>query len=454
MRQKYQKQLNLDSDWLDFDHSKELQVISDLLDKNPTVVELVWQDLERANLASSSERGAVGLSADQVVRALIIKQLRQFSYRDLTFHIADSTTYRKFCRLGWGKLPSKSGLAECIKALRPETLERINRIFVVYAMDQKIERGDKSRADTTVVKTNIHHPLDSNLLNDCVRTLTRCLRKGRKLGLEHSFPDRTRRARRRSLAILNARRKEKRKPLYRDLIRVVEEVVSLAEGAVAAMDRAPSSGDIIGDAGLAAVRKELLHYIPLARKVIDQTRRRVIAGETLPPSEKIVSIFEEHTDIIRKDHRDTYYGHKVCLTTGGSGLITDCQVLDGNPADSTLAEQVVDRQIEILGKVPRQVAYDGGFTSRANLEAIKDKGVQDVAFSKARNIEISDMVKSTWVYKRLRAFRAGIEATISFLKRVFGLDRCTWRSLKSFKSYVWSSVLSFNLLLIARHQLS
>jgi transposase, IS5 family len=454
MRQKHQKQLNLESDWLDFDHSKELQVISDLLDENPKVVELVWQDLEHAKLASSSRRGADGLSADQVLRALIIKQLRQFSYRDLAFHIADSNTYRKFCRIGWSKPPSKSTLAECIKALRSETLERINRIIVGYAMDRKIERGEKSRADTTVVETNIHHPLDSSLLNDCVRTLTRCLRKGRKLGLEYAFPDRTRRARRRSLAILNARRKEKRKPLYRDLIRVVEEVVVLAEGAVAAIDRAPSSGDIIGDAALAAVREELLHYIPLARKVVGQTRRRVLFGETLPPSEKIVSIFEEHTDIIRKDHRDTYYGHKVCLTSGGSGLITDCQVLDGNPADSTLAEQVVDRQIEILGKVPRQMAYDGGFTSRANLEAIKDKGVQDVAFSKARNIEISDMVKSTWIYKRLRAFRAGIEATISFLKRVFGLDRCMWRSLKSFKSYVWSSVLTFNLLLIARHQLS
>jgi len=454
MRQKHQNQLNLESDWLDFDHSKELQVISDLLDDNPTVAELVWQDLERAKLASCSRRGTTGLSADQVVRALIIKQLRQFSYRDLAFSIADSTTYRRFCRVGWGKPPSKSTLAECIKALRAETIERINRIFVVYAVDRKIERGVKSRADTTVVETNIHHPLDSNLLNDCVRTVTRCLRKGNKLGLEYAFPDRTRRAKRRSLAILNARRKEKRKPLYRDLIRVVEEVVSFAEGAVAAIDRAPASGDIFGDAGLAAVRKELLNYIPLARKVIDQTRRRVIGGETLPPSDKIVSIFEEHTDIIRKDHRDTYYGHKVCLTTGGSGLITDCQVLDGNPADSTLATQVIDRQIEILGKVPRQMAYDGGFTSRANLEAIKAKGVQDVAFSKARNLEICDMVKSTWVYKRLRAFRAGIEATISFLKRVFGLDRCTWRSLKSFKSYVWSSVLSFNLLLIARHQLS
>ncbi|HXI13506.1 MAG TPA: transposase [Thermoanaerobaculia bacterium] len=140
-------------------------------------------------------------------------------------------------------------------------------------------------------------------------------------------------------------------------------------------------------------------------------------------------------------------------STGKSSLIFDCTVLDGNPADSTLAETMIDRHIEITGKAPRQAAYDGGFTSRPNLEAIKSKGVKDVAFTKARNLTIPDMARSTWVYRKLRDFRAGIEATISFLKRSFGLDRCTWKSFGSFKSYVWSSVLSFNLLVIARHQL-
>ncbi len=115
---------------------------------------------------------------------------------------------------------------------------------------------------------------------------------------------------------------------------------------------------------------------------------------------------------------------------------------------------MIDRHIEITGRAPKQAAYDGGFTSKANLEAIKAKGVQDVAFSKARTLQITDMVRSTWVYKKLRNFRAGIEATISFLKRIFGLDRCTWRSLPSFKSYVWSSIVTFNLLVIARHELA
>ena len=135
-------------------------------------------------------------------------------------------------------------------------------------------------------------------------------------------------------------------------------------------------------------------------------------------------------------------------------MILDCQVLEGNPADSTLAKTMVDRQSEIYAHPPRQVVFDGGFASKMNLSEIKGSGVEDVAFSKGRGLEIGDMVKSSWVYKRLRDFRAGIEGNISFLKRVFGLDRCTWKSWPSFQSYVWGSIVSFNLLVFARHQLS
>src|SRR5258708_21383869 len=144
----------------------------------------------------------------------------------------------------------------------------------------------------------------------------------------------------------------------------------------------------------------------------------------------------------------------MCVRSGRSTLVNGWTILEGNAADSSRAQQTIDRHIEILGGPPKQVVYDGGFTSRAKRDAIKDKGVADVAFSKARSLPVTDMVRSSWVYKKLRDFRAGIEATISFLKRVFGLDRCTWRSLPSFKSYVWSSIVTFNLLVIARHELA
>ncbi len=186
---------------------------------------------------------------------------------------------------------------------------------------------------------------------------------------------------------------------------------------------------------------------------MNQTERRVLQGETVPAKEKVVSIFEPHTDIIVKDRRDTYYGHKIVLTGGVSGLFTDLVVLDGNPADSTLPVDMISRQKKIYGRVPLKAAYDGGFASNTNLEDIKGMGVRDATFRRKRGLKISDMAKSTWVYKRMCNFRAGIEGMISFLKRCFGLRRCTWSGFESFKSYAWSSVITANLLLMARHML-
>ncbi len=454
MRQARQKQLNLDSEWLPFDHAEELRAIAGLLDEHPTVAQLVWQELTPKG--QLNDTGAQGLSAEQVLRALVIKQLNGFSYRQLAFHLADSATYRKFCQLGWDQTPTKSVLATCIKAIQADTLEQINRLLVGIAEKKKIEDGKRVRVDTTPVESNIHPPLDSNLLWDSVRVVTRLMKKARQiLGVKVSFPNRTRRAKRRALGILNARFKEKRKPLYRDLLTVAEETLQSAARVVEVIDRAVASPLELSDRlHVVGVRKELMHYAELARRVMSQTERRIFMEESVPANEKLVSIFEDHADIIVKDHRDTFYGHKICLTSGRSSLVTDCIVLEGNPADSTLAERMIDRQLEIMGRAPKQAAFDGGFTSRANLEAIKAKGVEDVAFAKARMLQVTDMVRSTWVYKKLRDFRAGIEGTISFLKRVFGLDRCTWRSLPSFKSYVWSSIITFNLLVIARHLLS
>jgi IS5 family transposase len=199
---------------------------------------------------------------------------------------------------------------------------------------------------------------------------------------------------------------------------------------------------------------ELAHYTGLLEQVMAQTQRRVLEGEKVPASEKLVSLFEPHTDIIRKDRRDTLYGHKVFLTGGASGLILDCKVEAGNPADSSMALTMLERQEVLYGRPPRQAALDGGFASKDNLKEAKALGVQDVCFQKKRGLKVSDMTRSSWVYQRLRDFRAGIEGLISFLKRAFGLDRCTWRGVVSFESYVQASVLTANLLTLARHLLA
>ena len=181
-----------------------------------------------------------------------------------------------------------------------------------------------------------------------------------------------------------------------------------------------------------------------------RSERRVLRGEQVPASEKIVSLFEPHADIIVKGGRDVEYGRKLNLTTGRSGLILDLVVENGNPADSERFLPMLDRHIAFYGQAPRQAAADGGYASRHNLSQAKARGVTDMAFHKKAGLRIEDMVKSRWVYRKLRNFRAGIEAVISCGKRAYGLARCTWRGLDHFKAYVWSSVVAFNLALFAR----
>jgi IS5 family transposase len=459
MREARKTQDTLRETWLDLHPAKELEAISRVLDDNPTIAELVWQDLQAASVSKQATRGAGGLSADQVVRILIIKQMNGFSYRELAFHLADSRSYQTFCRLGiTDKVPTKSALNANLKMLRPATLEAINRVLIGAALQAEVETGQTVRTDCTVVESNIHEPSDSELLWDCVRVLTRLLGRTRDLlgPARVSFGNRTRRAKRRRKEIAYAKNAQQRQGPYRDLLRITAEI---HEHGLAVPDLLRSE-EVLNSLGpleaIAAkgVADALDRFLPLTQRVMEQTRRRVLEGQSVPSEEKIVSIFEEHTDIIRKDRRETLYGHKICLTGGASSMILDCKVLEGNPADSTLAKTMVDRQAEIFSRPPRQIVFDGGFASKMNLSEIKASGVEDVAFSKGRGLEVGDMVKSSWVYKRLRDFRAGIEGNISFLKRVFGLDRCTWKSWPSFQSYVWGSIVSFNLLVLARHLLS
>lgn len=452
MRQTRDSQPSLTYPWLDLDHARELKALSDLLDEHPKILELVLQDLSPGS-PKAALKGARGMTAEQVFRALILKQMMGFSYRELRFHLADSQTYRTFCRLGFAqKIPSKSALSGTIKCLRAETLEKINHLLVKSACDHGIEKGSKVRVDCTVVETNIHPPSDSQQLWDCIRVLTRLMGRVREFlpaGI-FVFSNRKRRAKRRCREIATTGNKQVRQGAYRDLLRVTEDVVAMARKAHDQLYSDAVLNTFVDVARQAALSHDLRHFLALTDRVHDQTSRRVLHGESIPASDKIVSIFEEHTDVIRKDYRDTYYGHKICLTAGKSSMILDCKVLDGNPADATLALDAVARQKEIYGRPPRQVVFDGSFASKENLREIKELGPRDVVFTKGRYLKISDMAKSTWVYQNLRRFRAGIEGCISFLKRVFGLDRCTWRSLRSFKSYVWSSIVACNLLLMAR----
>ena len=449
MREKYQKQMSLTTSPVEHPHAKELEMISRILDENDSIVDLVYQDLNPKG--SKTFLGAKGMNAEQVLRAAIIKQLNEFSYEELAFHIIDSSCYRWFCRIGLcDKGFKSSALCSNIKSLSPETWEAIHMLLVDDAKRQHIEKGRQVRIDCTVVDSNIHDPKDSVLLWDGVRVLTRLLSQAKEAieKLPIRFTDHTRVAKRRMLGIANAKNQDQRTKLYRDLLKVANKTIGYAGNAIELLKQYTGS-----DLMPFSYKQQLQHYMVLTEKVIDQTYRRVILNEKVPSPEKIVSIFEDHTDIIVKDRRDTFYGHKICLTGGASNLILDCVILKGNPADSDLTIDMIDRQKAIYGRYPLKIALDGGFASKANLEAAKSKQIKDVCFSKGRGLEVEDMCRSPWVYKRLRKFRAGIESGISWVKRCFGLSRCTWKGLRSFKSYVWSSIVTANLLTMARLQL-
>jgi IS5 family transposase len=432
--------------------ARELEAISAILDTQLQILDRVYKDLLRVRLADT---GREGMSAEQVLRCAILKQYRNLTYEELAFHLEDSQGFRAFAKMRMGQYPSSSTLQENIKALSVESWEAVHQAILGYAESQGLEKGRTARMDSTVVETNIHQPTDSTLLQDGIRIITRWLAEGKSLlpVPEYSFVDHNRRAKKRVMRILNARKEAIRQKAYRDLLDLAGRVRGYALGAIPVL-----YGFVNADAEMGlqayALAEKLERAVPMLEKVISQTERRVFQGEKVPAEEKLVSFFECHTDIIVKGSREVKYGHKVFLTGGKTGMILDCVIERGNPNDAILFPTLIERQERLYHRPPRQVATDGGFASQDNLEKAKERGVQDVAFAKKRGLAVLEMVKSHWVYKKLRNFRAGIEANISRLKRSFGFSCCDWTGWVGFKQYIWSAIVSYNLLVLAHLKLA
>ena len=269
---------------LDHPQSKELETISRIIDENATICRYVLQDLNKGKLVSH-KAGARGMSADQVLRCAVVKVLFGFSYEELAFHIVDSQSIRWFCRIGIADEGfKKSALNKNIKAISEQTWQAINRHILGYAKKENIEKGRTVRVDCTSVESNIHDPRDSNLLWDSVRVLTRLIERCRQEGIKVAgFSNHTRVAKRRMLAILNAKNKAQRKAAYIDLLKAAGKVSTYADSALKATPCTPKA---------MALQAAIEHYAKLTAKVIDQTRRRVIHGEKVPARQKVVSIFE------------------------------------------------------------------------------------------------------------------------------------------------------------------
>lgn len=431
---------------------KELEQMSIILDANPEILDLAFGDLTKDR---RSDTGRDGMTAEQVLRTAILKQFRELTYDDLEYYLADSISFRSFVNLEMGQFPGKSALQANIKSLSEETWVAIHQFILTHANKAKLENGRKVRIDATNVETDIHAPSDSTLLWDGVRIITRWLILGKRLSPKplYQFSDHRRVVKKRLFKIQNTKKQQVREAAYRDMLSYVANVCSYAEHAV--QELVDYVGNDVQDTFRGrALADRLERAVNLLKRVADQTERRVFLGEKVPASEKVVSFFETHTDILVKGNRKTDYGHKVFLTGGQSNLILDCLIERGNPADTDRFQEILNRHKKQYSRMPRQTSADGGFASKANLDYAKEHHVKDVVFSKKRGLSVLDMAKSNWVYRKLKNFRAGIEANISTLKRTYGLGRCNWTGWEGFKQYVWSAIVAYNLHVLARLQLA
>jgi len=414
--------------------SRELKAISVLLDQHPRFRHWVAADLNKPGI---QDTGRHGLTVDSIIRAAILKQMMDHSYEELAFYVQDSLTCRAFTRID-DQTPCASTLQAGVSGIKAETWEKINRALVRAAKQGGQESGRVTRTDATVMETNIHHPSDSSLLEDGVRLITCLLSSLKDSGYPVVFQDHNRAAKKYARQIQYMKKSQKQIKIYRKLVRVTQNACDYLKVAIQAFGT--------HDFWEPGARQ----LLAMVEKVLDQTRRRVFQGESVPAGEKLFSLHEPHTDIIKKGNREIQYGHKLNLTSGSSGLIIDMVIEQGNPNDTSTAVGMVQRQIEIYGKPPRQTCFDGGYACKKNVAEIKALGVKDVAFHKKKGLRVEEMTKSGWVYQKLIKFRAGIEGNISTLKRRYGWYRCDWKGYHRYQAFAWLSVVAYNLVTLAR----
>src|SRR5580700_9763419 len=433
-----------------------LQAICDFLDKQPALVERVRRDLVRG--LKQPDHGRRGLTAPQVLRALVLMRVKNWDYRELRERIADGITLRAFTDFYCLPVPRHDAFNRGFNRLTPETLQAVNALVVQAAVDLGLEDGQKLRVDTTVVQTDIHHPTDNTLLWDVVRVVTRLIgRLATALSRRRikGFRDRTRSARRRMQEIqrmTTRQRQEQQTATYRELIGIAEEVIDSAR-TVLRQTRKARGTDMISELAIAETRKEIEHFCDLGARVIDQSRRRVLNGEQVPTAEKLYSIFEPHTDLIKRGKVQTpiEFGHKVFLAESARGLITQYEVLDRNPVDEQHVVISLERHRQTFGDVPELYGSDRGFFSEKNVMLCKQEGVKVVCIPQRGGIKAPEReaYEKSREFKDGQRFRAGIEGRISVLFRGRGMKRCLAEGRERFELWVAAAVLANNLMKIA-----
>ena len=432
-----------------------LQSISDFLDDHEEIIEAVRCDLERG--LKNPGTGRSGLTPQQVLRSFVLMRVKNWNYRELRERITDGYTLRQFTDFYCQLVPKHDAFNRAFNRLTPQTLQAVNELVVQAAVDLGLEDGQKLRVDSTVVQTDIHHPTDNTLLWDVVRVITRligCLTEAVQQHIQ-GFRNRTRAVRRRMQEIQRLtpkERHERQTEKYRQLIGITEEVVNSARK-VLQQTRKARGKNLIAAMAIGELRKEIDHYCGLGDRVIDQARRRVLQEEQVPNAEKIYSIFETHTDLIKRGKVLTpvEFGHKVFLAESAQGLITQYEVLEGNPGDDQRVELSLERHKENFGRAPELYSSDRGFFSEANVKSCKKKGVKVVCIPQRggkKTVKRKAYEKSP-AFKAGQRFRAGIEGRISVLFRGRGMKRCLAEGRQRFEVLVGAAVLANNLMRIA-----
>jgi transposase, IS5 family len=405
----------------------------------------------------SRTRGRRGYSAEVVIRLLILKHARNWSYAVLEREVRANLIYRKFTRIGFAKMADAKTMGKWGLAVGPDVIKQIHERIVSIAKENDVAQGSKMRVDTTVVETDIHYPTDSSLLGDGVRVLTRVMKKVTKIAGEvgAKLRDRTRSVKYRVMEIGRAARakgaqgKEKLKKAYANLLnstsRVVGQAKRFAREIVDGTKRATStSGQVV----LEGLKAQLEEMIPRVRQVITQTKARIFHGETRTEG-KIFSLFEPSTEIIRKGKagKPNEFGKLIKLQEAENQIVIDYEVYDQRPSDGDLLLPAIEMHEAVLGRTPHLVAADAGFYSAKNEAAAKAKGVKRVCVpnrsskSAARRRE----QKKRW-FRNGQKWRTGCEGRISVVKRRHGLSRCRYRGESGMKRWVGLGVIADNLI--------
>jgi transposase, IS5 family len=427
-----------------------------LLDDD-TLFQAVKADLARRRPRTRTE-GRPSTPVEVILRLLVVKHLYGWSYEATERWVSDSLVLRQFCRVYAEAVPDDTTLLRWANLIQPETLHRLLEHVVELAQSLKVTRGRKLRIDGTVVATNIHHPTDSTLLYDGVRVLGRTLARARAIlpqtaGVTRdAVRDRTRSAKRQMKRIMDAARQrgteaaDRMRTAYQRLLALTQATVQHAQlvGTVlTAQATAPGKQ-------LAAT---LAHMVPLVSQVIAQTTRRVLQGEAVPAAEKVVSLFEPHTAIIRKGKpgKPTEFGRVLWLDEVEGGIISRYAVLEGNPAEDAQLPPSLDHHRRVFKRSPHLLTGDRGIHSAANERYATTHGVKHVVLPKPGATSAKRLAheQQRW-FRRGRDWRAGIEGRISGLKRRHKLDRCRYHGTAGMERWVGWGIIAHNLRVIAQ----